>query len=313
MINVTQSSSFHEKNRHQGSFRFASSFSETAARAVKEDLNALGYRRCLKAILTVAVCGLFSGCTVPVHQSRALSHSHGQNYRPTETFGYSVEGRPITGHVLGSGSKTFILFGVIHGNEPIGKYLLNRLKSHLVSRPEILRDKRVVLVPVVNPDGFENRTRHNARSVDLNRNFPSSCWVPRRYHGTAPASEPETRALLQVLRRFPPDRVLSIHAPLRCVNFDGPAASIAEDIAAATAYPVRASIGYPTPGSFGRYAGWDLNIPSITLEAGREASDSQAWRTFLPGLLAFLEGSSDDPLTAEQPSAGRRRRARTGR
>ena len=31
-------------------------------------------------------------------------------------------------------------------------------------------------------------------------------------------------------------------------------------------YPVEASIGYPTPGSFGTYAGIERQIPTITLE-----------------------------------------------
>ena len=35
-------------------------------------------------------------------------------------------------------------------------------------------------------------------------------------------------------------------------------------------YPVEASIGYPTPGSFGTYCGVERNIPTITLEMDEE-------------------------------------------
>ena len=35
-------------------------------------------------------------------------------------------------------------------------------------------------------------------------------------------------------------------------------------------YPVEESIGYPTPGSFGTYAGVERNIPTITLEMDEE-------------------------------------------
>ena len=37
-------------------------------------------------------------------------------------------------------------------------------------------------------------------------------------------------------------------------------------------YPVEASIGYPTPGSFGTYCGIEKNIPTITLELDEECS-----------------------------------------
>ena len=35
-------------------------------------------------------------------------------------------------------------------------------------------------------------------------------------------------------------------------------------------YPIEESIGYPTPGSFGTYAGVERNIPIITLEMDEE-------------------------------------------
>ena len=41
---------------------------------------------------------------------------------------------------------------------------------------------------------------------------------------------------------------------------------IAEKISKIINYPAEASIGYPTPGSFGTYAGVERNIPTITLE-----------------------------------------------
>ena len=35
-------------------------------------------------------------------------------------------------------------------------------------------------------------------------------------------------------------------------------------------YPVEGDIGYPTPGSFGTWAGIEKNIPTITLELDEE-------------------------------------------
>jgi protein MpaA len=50
------------------------------------------------------------------------------------------------------------------------------------------------------------------------------------------------------------------------VNYDGPAETLAQKISDIIKYPVEASIGYPTPGSFGTYAGVERQIPTITLE-----------------------------------------------
>ena len=208
--------------------------------------------------------------------------------------GYSNQGRPIRATVLGQGTASYLMLGTIHGNEPLGKSLLARFKTHLLARPHLLAGKRVILIPVANPDGFARSSRFNAQGVDLNRNFPSTCWRPRSTHGPHPASELETRTLLQVVKTFQPRRILSIHSPLRCINFDGPANELARRIAEATGYPLRPSIGYPTPGAFENYVGRDLKIPSITFETGHEASDAQAWQESKPGLLAFLESGATE-------------------
>jgi len=206
-------------------------------------------------------------------------------------LGKSVEKRPITAVVLGSGDTTCLLFGVIHGNEPLGGALLDRLKDHLQHDPRRLQGKRVVIIPVLNPDGLARGTRTNARGVDLNRNFPAASWRPGPRHGEAPASEPETRALLAAMRRYRPVRILSIHSPLHCVNFDGPADDLAADMARTLRYPLRTSIGYATPGSLGGYAGEDLYIPTITLELAPRAREDEIWPRLAQAIEEFM--SSD--------------------
>ena len=59
---------------------------------------------------------------------------------------------------------------------------------------------------------------------------------------------------------------MTLHAPYKIVNYDGPAQNIAQKISDIIGYPVEPSIGYPTPGSFGTYCGVERNIPTITLE-----------------------------------------------
>ncbi len=224
---------------------------------------------------------------------------------PYQVFGHSVEGRPIRGAVLGEGDETQLLIGVVHGNEPLGEPILLRLIETLKDQPELLRGSQVVIVPVVNPDGLAANTRTNSRGIDLNRNFPSNNWAKTTRHGTAPESEPETRIVVDLIKRFKPTRILSIHSPLDCVNYDGPADTLAKRIASVTPYPLRADIGYPTPGSLGSYAGNDLRLPTITLELGAEETIDGSWPRTRPGLFAFLNfhhGAGSTVLTADAPS-----------
>ena len=214
-----------------------------------------------------------------------------------KVFAYSTEGRPIRGIVLGEGPETYLCFGVIHGNEPAGGPLLERFVKHIEERPDIIDGKRVVVVPVLNPDGLERNSRTNSRGVDLNRNFPSRNWTPSPRHGDAPASERETRALLRILRQFQPTRILSIHSPLQCVNFDGPAEEIARHMARASGLPLRSSIGYETPGSLGSYAGDDLLVPTITLELPKSADGRELWRRIAGALEEFL--TTPEPVTGK--------------
>jgi protein MpaA len=60
--------------------------------------------------------------------------------------------------------------------------------------------------------------------------------------------------------------VVAVHAPFACVNYDGPAAAWAVEVATASGWPARPHIGYPTPGSLGSWLGVDRGLPILTLE-----------------------------------------------
>ena len=171
--------------------------------------------------------------------------------------------------------KTILIIGVFHGDEPQGKFLIeNYLNTpHPSPLPQGVREQnlnRLLFIPCLNPDGLKNKTRQNASMVDLNRNFPTKNWKFSKkdeyYCGDSPGSEIETEFLIQIIDRYNPCAVLALHAPYKVVNYDGPAEEIAQQISKIINYPVQHDIGYPTPGSFGTYAGIERNIPTITLE-----------------------------------------------
>lgn len=146
------------------------------------------------------------------------------------------------------------------------------------------RGKRGILfIPCLNPDGMQNNTRTNSNNVDINRNFPTQNWgknegdnatcddeTTNYFGGKSAGNEIETRFLIETIENYSPSLVMTLHAPYKIVNYDGPAQKEAEAISKIINYPVEASIGYPTPGSFGTWAGVERNIPTITLELDEE-------------------------------------------
>ena len=156
--------------------------------------------------------------------------------------------------------------------------------SHIsLNADEAISKRGLLFIPCLNPDGLQLGQRTNANGVDLNRNFPTKNWGQNLgdnatcddensgyYGGKSAGSEIETQFLIDTINEFKPEIILTLHAPYKVVNYDGPAKEIADKISKIINYPVESSIGYPTPGSFGTYAGIERQIPVITLELDEE-------------------------------------------
>ncbi|MBN2212099.1 MAG: DUF2817 domain-containing protein [Sedimentisphaerales bacterium] len=209
--------------------------------------------------------------------------------RTEHIIGYSVQTRPIKVITLGSGEDITLFIATIHGNEWAGTPLLNELLRYLRGHNEMLGDRKIVLIPVANPDGYMLSQRGNAHGVDLNRNFPADNRIDSRRHGLQALSEPEAQALLAFIEQLQPDRIISIHQPLACIDYDGPAEALAQCMTSACDLPIRKLGAYP--GSLGAYAGEELNIPIITMELHRNdhtLSRDELWRRYGPCLLAAI-------------------------
>jgi hypothetical protein len=181
-------------------------------------------------------------------------------------IGRTTLGRPIAARRFGPDEgRPLIVIGGVHGDEPSSVEAALELARALGASPP---PRPVWLVPTLNADGVAAGTKNSARDVDLNRNFPARNFTtlhqPRYFPGDAPLSEPETRALAALVEGAA--GVVAVHAPLACVNHDGPAAAWAEAVAASCGWPARADIGYPTPGSLGSWLGRDRGVPVLTLE-----------------------------------------------
>ena len=166
-----------------------------------------------------------------------------------------------------------LVIGVFHGDEPQGKFLVQKYL-------EQSSETNLLFIPCLNKFGFENNIRTNKNGVDLNRNFPTKNWELTEksefYGGENPASEDETKFIIDVVEKFNPEIILTLHAPFKVVNYDGAKnqneLDLIEQISKIMEYPIEPSIGYPTPGSFGTWAGIENGILTITLELDEEVS-----------------------------------------
>ncbi len=203
--------------------------------------------------------------------------------------GRSVKGQPIMVQVLGSGGDTTFVMGGIHGNEPAGTILVEELSDYLRRNPRLLDGRRVVMLPCANPDGAAARTRENLHGIDLNRNFEAMNRVDNATNGHSALTEPESQALRKIIRDYSPSRIVSVHQPLTCIDFDGPARALATRMAQYCDLPIK-KLG-AKPGSLGSFTGEELKIPTITLELPESAGPASAatlWEQYGKSLVAAI-------------------------
>jgi protein MpaA len=245
-------------------------------------------------LLAVLLLGL-AGCYEREPKPRITGEQPPLVLPPAQTpprqrlIGRSVQGRPIFAQIVGQGTETALIMGGIHGDEPAAGALVSELADRLRANPGLLAGRRVVLLPAANPDGLAARTRENARGIDLNRNFDTSNRVDNGVNGLRPLTEPESQALQSVIKEYAPNRIVSVHQPLNCIDYDGPGEAIAARMAQECDLPVK-KLG-ARPGSLGSYTGEVLKIPTITVELPPEASkmsDGVLWQKYGKALIAAI-------------------------
>lgn len=244
---------------------------------------------------------------------------------------HSKAGHPLIFAEFGEGKETTLLLGGVHADELTPVHIAFRMAQYLDAHPEAFDHKamRVVVAPLINPDGFLRNlaTRTNGNGIDLNRNFFTADWYDKakklwqdrreragkHFPGYFPNSEIETLFQIQLIDTYKPDKILTIHAPLAFLDYDGPGDGKPVNLTTAELkakhlvttiseksrnYKVVDYTFYP--GSIGNYAGNERNIPTVTLEL--ETTDPKMvdmyWKQFFPGIMQSINyrfTTSPDP------------------
>ena len=201
------------------------------------------------------------------------------------TIGYSAKGRAINAYYFGSGGSAVVYTGAIHGNETSTKSLMDKWIADLEANARAIpAGISIVVVPIINPDGYATGTRTNGNNIDLNRNFGTNDWKKDITTvtnapfpgggGDAPMSQPETKAIASLVSRVGARLVLSYHSigGVLAANQVGNSSAYARTYSGLSGY--RNTTGstttfeYAVSGTADDYYGEKLGVPSILIELG---------------------------------------------
>ena len=185
-------------------------------------------------------------------------------------FGQSENGLAIDANIFGDRGKHVFILGGVHGDEVEGIALAKALVADFYNSFDF--QLKVTIVSCLNIDGLLAGTRQNANGVDLNRNLPTKDWSQDAFNdrynpGNNANSEKENNFLVNFIEKEHVDFILSLHSFSKTlINVNGACSPVDQILNEITGLPIEQSIGYPTPGCLGTFAGLERNIPTITYE-----------------------------------------------
>jgi len=243
------------------------------------------------ALIVTALSSLFflNGCVSSAKSNKEKLINRCSAPAKVNSAGYSTKGKPITYTTLGNGENVTLLFASIHGSERAGTPILRHFQNYLLENCELLDGKTVIIIPIVNPDGFEKKTRYNANGIDLNRNFPAPNRENSKTNGSFALSEIESYELYKIINIYKPSKILAFHEALNCIDYDGPAEELAKRLADKCKLPFK-KVG-ARPGSLGSYVGLELNKQIITVEMTKDdskASEAKLWNDYKDMLIEAI-------------------------
>jgi protein MpaA len=209
-------------------------------------------------------------------------------------FGHTAQGLPIAAYRWENRGPEVLVIGGVHGDEVEG--VIAAWGLYEIFQKKFQLKLNLTLVPSLNLDGVLNKSRLNGNGVDLNRNLPTQDWNPQAFNeryppGTHANSEPENQALTQYLEQRKPRFILSLHSWKPLLNINGPCEAEATAIQSITGYMIEPSIGYPTPGCLGTYAGLERDMPTLTYEIERGLKAEPILKIHVPAILRGLEAA----------------------
>lgn len=150
-----------------------------------------------------------------------------------DVIGKSVQGKDIYALTVGHGPVYVLITAGVHARENANTPLIMQCLFDFLyagvsgdeQKAQILNRVTLIVVPLVNPDGYDycienqnGRNKTNLSGVDINRNFPCKYWGSRKktsgnfYPGPYAGSEPETQAVMTLFDQYHFTLAVDIHS-----------------------------------------------------------------------------------------------------
>lgn len=203
----------------------------------------------------------------------------------TSIFGHSVKGVPLTAQARGAATaaRRILIVGCVHSDECAG---ISIARQALETVPPA--GTEIVVVAQLNPDGHAAGIRQNARGVDLNRNFPW-LWKPigtrgdQQYAGSGPLSEPEARAMADLIQQLRPTVTVWFHQPVGVVDLSGGSEAVERRFAQIAGMKLKLLTRYPGSAASWQNSVWPGRTTAFVVELSKPATHAQ-----LSGSLAAV-------------------------
>ena len=229
-----------------------------------------------------------------------------KGFKKVSVIGNTREKRNIFCIEIGTGERCGVFAAAFHGLEYLTATALIEFAKSFSAMTEYHNKLRLFIVPMVNPDGVEiaingidpknpyhrDIIKHtgiidftkvwqaNASGVDINHNFNAE-WksicdgpAPTKYGGEYPESEPETRAIVNLLRKTEPELFIAFHSQGKEIYYDfnglesKSAKQNAEYVAKITRYKAAVPEGTASFGGAKDYYVQEYHKEAYTIELG---------------------------------------------
>lgn len=220
----------------------------------------------------------------------------------------SQQGKPIHRRRMGSSEVRTLIIAGLDGDDQVAVRWMDNLALALERREDLLNQQEFVLLRAANPDGLTTRTRENSRGIDLNRNFPSRKYRidSRERSGIGPASEVETRVVLQTLYEIRPRHTVHLLASdsPTLVTYNAGATEVANRLqASSTKLRLQQFRAEEGPGSLEDFIDSTLATSVMTLRLNAPGGPTASWNANATTVMTAIQSGNSQPLPLTKGAA----------
>jgi hypothetical protein len=264
----------------------------------------------IESIYTTYKESSLSGRWITLEHIQQTFHHYQTDRIQHQQIGSSEHNRPIYEFNLGNGSKKILIWTQMHGNESTGTKAVFDLFNYLNTSQDaicasILKECKIKVIPILNPDGAAAYTRSNAKKVDLNRDAVKRIAK-------------ESKLLRSVLEDFQPDFCFNMHDQRTIfgvsgtenpatISFLAPSEEVTRSLTETRKRTMNVIVAMNTllqqmiPGHVGRYTDefypkatgdnfQKLGFPTILIESGHYPNDYEREETRKYTFISLLQG-----------------------